>query len=146
MGSGLPGSECNLQIQPRQPQVAPAFHSFWRAPERSRRSRRPHVSASKTPTANALARASALPHGGGLTHGRVSGSALAERGAKLQLSAKRLIATRVPCRDPLGLKARRSVGSRGWFAGKDLANRPPTRWLAEWGVWLEQSVWSRFQA
>ena len=119
------------QTKPRQPRL-PRRSNFWRAPERSRRSRRPHVSAAKTPTANAVASASALPHGGRLTTVRVSGSALAERSDR---ATERSIG-----------KPGHSVGSRGWFAGADLANRPTTRWLDEWGVWLEQSVWSRFQA
>ncbi len=92
---------------------APQAQPLPRLPERSRRIRQPHVSASRTPTANAVASA------------RVSRrESLAERGAELWTSDSEITQRGHPGR-PEG-EPGRSVGSRGTTAARRHRHVDPT--------------------
>ena len=92
---------------------------LFRPPERSRRNRRPHVSRSKTPTANAIVRTDGLPRDGQAERRAEAAKERSDIGGKGTLDSG------TKCQ-----KTGRSVGSRGMSAN---GGRHRTRWPDDWG-------------
>ena len=113
-------------------------------PERSRRNRRPARVGVEDADCQRVSEASALPTGQGLTT-KVCQAALWPSVAPSCRGACDPDNEGTLASEPVGDGSQGAALAVGVVARQRSGTGRPTRWLGEWGVWLERSVLGRFR-